>query len=272
MNKLIRKLARAALERLYAARIIRLGRRSFAVVPNAREELQRWLSLEAQLAALIDSHAICLVLDVGANTGQFALETRHFYSGELHSFEPLTRAFEELQKASMKDEHWCVHRLAVGNENRTETLNIASSSDFSSMLTLNSFAVTEFGTKAQSVGNEVVQTRRLDCILSDLGCSPGTRNILLKTDTQGFDLNVIHGLGSWIDDVCVIVVEVSLVPIYADMPHWTTVIGYLESKGFRVAGLYPISWSRGALIEADCVLIKQASTAPIDEEQIGASM
>ncbi len=50
---------------------------------------------------LFHHHGISLVLDVGANTGQYATGIRRRgYSGKIISFEPLTEAYQIVPKGS----------------------------------------------------------------------------------------------------------------------------------------------------------------------------
>ena len=52
--------------------------------------------------------------------------------------------------------------------------------------------------------------------------------------------------------------EVSLIPIYEDMPHWTESIEMYEAAGFGVVGLYPVTRDDGRVIEYDCLLKRPA--------------
>ena len=65
---------------------------------------------------LINQYRIDLVLDVGANQGQFGKMLRYEgYKGEIHSFEPVSRTFERLGEACFKDQKWFAHKLAMGD-------------------------------------------------------------------------------------------------------------------------------------------------------------
>src|SRR5437660_7418193 len=79
-----------------------------------------------------------LVLDVGANMGQFA--TALFddgYSGRIISFEPLPDAHSRLVLAARKRPEWTVApRLALGRAPGTASLYIAGNSVRSSLLAM----------------------------------------------------------------------------------------------------------------------------------------
>ena len=76
---------------------------------------------------LLDRLELDLVLDVGANTGQFAQELRDTgYSGAIVSFEPLSEAHAELIRRSSSDKLWTIApRMALGERCATVSQNVA---------------------------------------------------------------------------------------------------------------------------------------------------
>jgi FkbM family methyltransferase len=79
---------------------------------------------------------IRIVLDVGANTGQFAKELRlHGYHETIISFEPLSEAHAKLEVAAHSDPLWKIApRCAVGAKTGSVQINIAANSFSSSLL------------------------------------------------------------------------------------------------------------------------------------------
>ena len=66
---------------------------------------------------IVETHRIDLVLDVGANTGQFGAYLRELgYAGTIHSFEPVEATFQALQRRTSGDANWSCHRMALGRE------------------------------------------------------------------------------------------------------------------------------------------------------------
>ena len=60
-----------------------------------------------QTVKALNRFEIDLVLDVGANIGQFASELRSFsYQGKLIRFEPLSVAHQALSAAASRDSQW----------------------------------------------------------------------------------------------------------------------------------------------------------------------
>src|ERR1700722_9521358 len=85
------------------------------------------------LSDFIDNRRINLVLDVGANTGQFGqLLRRRGYAGQIISFEPVKEAFRELESAARGDDLWTTANLALGPSSGVMAINISKNSQFSS--------------------------------------------------------------------------------------------------------------------------------------------
>jgi hypothetical protein len=94
-------------------------------------------------------------------------------------------------------------------------------------------------------------------VLDEIASNGSFRKIFLKLDTQGFDMEVFKGLGNKLDEVLVLQSEVSLIPIYDNMPHWTESLALYESAGFGVAGMFPVNWDDGRVVEYDCLLTRK---------------
>jgi len=81
--------------------------------------------------------------------------------------------------------------------------------------------------------------------------------LLLKMDTQGYDLEVFRGAQSLLPNVSCILSELSLIPIYEGMPSYLDALAEFEGHGFCVSGFYPITRNENlTLNEVDCVLVK----------------
>ncbi len=84
-------------------------------------------------AEIMASLEIGMVLDVGANVGQYATELRRFgYGGSILSFEPVSEAFDELVRASSADAGWECVRLALGQSDGSAKLGVTSNTASSS--------------------------------------------------------------------------------------------------------------------------------------------
>jgi FkbM family methyltransferase len=84
---------------------------------------------------LLHNFNIQTLLDVGANTDQFAYYSRKLgYKNTIISFEPLSSAFMILEKFARKDPKWHIHNCAVGDSNGDVEINISANLQSSSLL------------------------------------------------------------------------------------------------------------------------------------------
>ena len=81
-------------------------------------------------------HDFDVVLDVGANRGQYASELRKkfSYTNRIVSFEPMKKAFELLTRKMGDDPSWVGKNWALGAESGEQVINIAGNSASSSLL------------------------------------------------------------------------------------------------------------------------------------------
>src|SRR5437867_13152458 len=84
-------------------------------------------SEHTRLALLLAANQVDLVLDIGANTGQWAQELRRAgYAGDMISFEPLVQAHTQLRKNALGDPRWVVaERMALGERIADVEIHIA---------------------------------------------------------------------------------------------------------------------------------------------------
>lgn len=222
-----------------------------------QDRSRAWFSYRAQLRSLLEQRRVDLVLDVGANEGQFARSLRAIYGGDIISFEPVSSAFERLALASAGDSRWQVHNFALGSEAGEQTIHISNRSVFSSLLKGNEFSVQRFGEEAQQVQEERIRVRRLDTFLEEHVPDVAGRRVFLKMDTQGYDSKVFAGMGRFTQYVVAMHSELSAIPLYEQMVHWTDSIVMYERAGFSVAGMFPVSRDKGAVVEYDCLFVRR---------------
>jgi FkbM family methyltransferase len=230
----------------------RLG---YAVIPHWR--LNRY-PMARHLARMFDLLAIDLVLDVGANSGQYRqfLREEVGYDGWVVSFEPNPYLAALLAEHASEDSRWAVERCALGAAVGTMPFNLMKNSEFSSFLQPSDSATARFA-GMNSVSEQVtVPVETLDNVLPILAARYGARHLYLKLDTQGFDLEVIKGGIRVLSGLEAVQVEASVIPIYEHAPDYVTEISTLQRHGFEPSGFYPNNDGHfPRLIEFDCIMI-----------------
>ena len=211
------------------------------------------------LKRVLDRHGIGMVLDVGANAGQYGRRLRRAgYIGRIVSFEPLTLAHTSLAAAAAEDPMWEVApRMALGDRDGTVTVNISAESDMSSTL---DFTEEMQGLLDDSgyVGAEQAEIARLDTVF-DRFVGPKAR-VLLKVDTQGTERQVVDGAGDALDRITLLQLEMSIVPVYQGEPSYLDTIAWLAGRGFQPVLFIPGYFNRrtARLIAMDGIFARPA--------------
>ena len=221
----VARLRHAARGRVQAA----LGRARWEIRPTTGDADER-------RARLLDSERIDLVLDVGANVGQYGMRLRsNGYQGLIVSFEPYLQAYRQLERTASRDPLWQAHRLAVSDADGEAELNVAGNSFSSSLLPMTARHL-ESAPRSGYVDVERVPSARLDSRWDELA---GGDSAWLKLDVQGFEMHVLRGLGERLGALRVVETELSLTPLYEGAVPWREIVEWLEGRGFALAGVEP---------------------------------
>lgn len=188
------------------------------------------------------------VLDVGANRGQFATDLRGIgYTGQILSFEPVEAEFRGLSARFQGDHGWSGHHLALGAENTTITIKVPQDTVYTSIL--------EAARAWKNYHTETICVRRLDGLLPELVPDHNSRRIFLKMDTQGYDIEVFEGAQGVLDSIVGLQSELSVVPLYKEMPHYIEALRVYEAAGFDLYNLSVVGRQPdGALVEMNCFM------------------
>jgi FkbM family methyltransferase len=186
-------------------------------------------------AKLMRQERIDLLLDVGANAGQYGQRTRRAgYRGQIISFEPLADAYRRLTSVAAEDPAWETRRLALAEEDGTARINVAANSWSSSLLPMGTRHL-HAAPESAFVRTEEVLTARLDSIWDEMAAGYGRP--WLKLDVQGFELHVLLGAADCLDRIRAVQAELSLVPLYEGDTPWRALIDWLGERGFLLAGI-----------------------------------
>ncbi|OYV48059.1 MAG: hypothetical protein B7X10_03650 [Burkholderiales bacterium 21-58-4] len=193
-----------------------------------------------------------IVLDVGANRGQFAQELRSIgYKGLIVSFEPIKSEFLAMEREFENDSNWRGYQIALGSREESMVITVPEFSLFSSFLEFES-SIAHFERDARK---ELVEVRRLDGIFPSLMQEFGFSSVFLKMDTQGYDLEVFKGASGCIESIRGIESELSIQPIYKNMPHYLEALEAYEAEGFDLYNLSVVNRvGNGGLLELNCLM------------------
>jgi FkbM family methyltransferase len=194
-----------------------------------------WRTLGYRRKKVLDEIPINLVLDVGANAGQYGRELRGSgYNGRIVAFEPLSDAFEELTTEFRSDPEHSARNCALGEKRETLSLYQTANSVSSSLLPLANTAYSNYSIFTVSSSNEV-PVYALDEIFD--GCARAGDKILLKIDAQGYEKAILLGARQSLRMIDAIEIELSLQELYVGQALLPEVVALLNFHGFTCVWL-----------------------------------
>jgi FkbM family methyltransferase len=226
-------------------------------IPQARQ-VQRFLD-KGFLIGLLRQLEIDCVLDVGANRGQYAQSLRSIgYRGEIHSFEPIPGDFAKLKDAASGDPAWHVHNYALGRAAGTSALNLVDAGGENTVFS--SFLSPAHDMIPDNVTRIDVQIRTLDEMVEEIpALRDAGRNLFLKLDTQGFDMEVCEGSKAIMPRIRGLQSEISVVQIYDNQPDYIEALQYYRGLGFSLMDLAVVNrTANNEVLEYDCIMARFA--------------
>ena len=196
-----------------------------------------------------------LIVDIGANRGQFSLLARHcFPYSTIISFEPLLKPAQKFRSVFSDDENITLFQSAVGCEKGELPIHVSGRDDSSSFLPITELQELVFPGTAE-VATTYVSIAPLSSFLT---ADDIFGESLLKIDVQGFEYEALRGCEELINCFCHILCECSFVELYSGQQLASAVISWLASKGFSLVGVYnPCLDSAGLVIQADFLFKRQ---------------
>ncbi len=194
------------------------------------------------------------VLDVGANTGGYARLLRRLgYRGHICSFEPNAEAFSALTASFRLDRSWRGFPIALGAKRARAPFHVASAHNESSFL--------DRPQTGWIRRIEEVEIERLDAVFEDLVQSIQDPRVLLKMDTQGYDMKVVEGASATLAKILALQSEVSVQPLYERMVHYTDALRRYEELGYSLMNLSVVvrGKTHGNVVEYDALMARLTS-------------
>lgn len=173
------------------------------------------------------------IIDIGANKGQFSLKIiENGFKGKILSFEPLSFEHKVLVEYSQKIKNWEIaKKCALGDINSKKKFYITGNRESSSLLKILP-KHTKLRPDSIIAATEIVEVEKLENFANQI--RKFKKNLLLKIDAQGSELDILIGAGKVIDDLNCLFIEVSLVRLYENQALWLDIISYLRDYGFEV--------------------------------------
>lgn len=203
----------------------------------------------------LSKYEIKTVLDIGANTGQFAKEIRmKLPQVKIYSFEPLKDCYEQLVQNMKADGNFKAYDFAVGETNSRQEINRSVYSPSSSLLLMENlheemYPHTKGGTK------EEIEVKRLDDVFQNFDLE---KEILVKIDVQGYEEKVLKGGKNLISKAKIVILENSFAELYKGQALFEQIYDIMKNLGLRYRGRIhqKINPATGEILYEDSIFIK----------------
>jgi FkbM family methyltransferase len=208
-------------------------------------------------AKLLDWLNVDLLIDVGANVGQYGSELRAGgYTGRILSLEPQSEPFRRLSALASSDELWTVRQVALGSHSGREEINISPLSEVSSLLEMGERQL-EMDPDSAFVGAETIRLEPGDTVVEEF--INDSSRVGLKLDVQGFEMEVLAGAPALLRRAVFVECEFILVPLYEGQAKISDLVSTFYETGLRLAAVEPgqMDMETGAAIWLDAIFIRE---------------
>lgn len=198
---------------------------------------------------LLNNKPIPIIFDVGANIGQSINQfLNYFPKSEIYSFEPGTNPFLELSTKYNNMENIHLENIAIGSEIKKKEFLENEYSDMSSFLEIDRLGWGKISKKIQ-----------IDITSIDNYCKTnGIANIdVLKSDTQGFELEVYKGAIQMMksNNIHLAYFEFIFSDMYKELPSFHEIYKLLTDNNFRLVNFYDFHYQEGMLSWVDLLFV-----------------
>jgi FkbM family methyltransferase len=176
------------------------------------------------------NNTVRTIFDIGANIGNFTrFVSSVFPDAEVFSFEPVSANYSSLKKNSVENKKVHSYHFTLGSHpEQKKKLFLKEDSTWHSLANNDSWVLDENNF-------EYVTVETVDRFMNE----NSVRSIdILKTDTEGYDLEVLKGAEKALSEnrIKMVICEVGFNKEDIQHTHFSAVQDYLFDKGFRVFG------------------------------------
>jgi FkbM family methyltransferase len=208
-------------------------------ISNAFDDMERFLGNNSKPT----------IFDIGANTGQSVNQfLKYFPDSEIFSFEPNDAAFGVLQKSNMNKKNVYLENCAIGSKIEALAFTENESSDMSSFLELSRVGWGKIKNK------KIINTETVDnyCKRNNI-----QQIDVLKSDTQGFELEVLKGAAEMmkLNKIHLVYFEFIFSDMYKELPSFDLIYKLLHDNNFKLVKFYDFNYQENLLSWADFLFI-----------------
>ncbi len=194
-----------------------------------------------------------LILDVGGADGITAIKFHEkFVNSTVFVFEPLQENINVLQKNITPYKRIRLFQTALGDEKKQSQINITKRITSSSLLAINTSEFKDDYMSSQLVpeNTELINLDTLDNLITK-----DKKVIILKIDVQGFELEVLKGGTTTLQNTSLVMVELQNHKMYLNAPMYYEVDAHLRKSNFTLLQYIPSLRNKHKQEEWDAVYI-----------------
>jgi len=170
------------------------------------------------------------VVDIGAHDGTWISKVKKSgWTGNSLCIEPSQENYKKILSKNLVNTK--IMNIAIGNDNKRVNLNYASNRGLSSsLLDMNTYHL-DAAPQIQYISKQKVTIKRLSSVLKDYDY----RNMYIKIDTQGYELEVLKSIQDRdYHRITALEVESNLVEVYKNAPMLEEIIKHLRLRSFDI--------------------------------------
>ena len=201
------------------------------------------------ITKLTGSQSGLVVFDVGANVGQSIESFRNsLFLPEIHAFEPNRDIFGDLENKFAGTPGVHLNNFGLGASSGAREFIVNTTSEMSSFLEPGTDWWGEIKRRDQ-VGMKTIDEYALERGLTGID--------ILKSDTQGFDFEVLKGATRLLEEhkVHLIYFEIIFSDMYEKLPRFDEVYAFLADRGFVLVTFYKCYYQNNRLSWTDALFI-----------------
>lgn len=191
-----------------------------------------------------------LVVDVGANRGDFAAAVRQLESrSRVLCIEPVPANASALRRRFEGDPSITVSEVAASDQDGAAILHVTDTTELSSLLRPGK-GLSDYGAAARVIEEVDVTTTTLDALVtSDV--------LVLKVDVQGHEAAVLRGAERTLGRTNVVLIEATFRSHYEGDATFADVDYQMKANGFDLAGVGAPTSFPGPLLWCDACYIRR---------------
>jgi FkbM family methyltransferase len=197
-----------------------------------------------------DYQNIRTVFDIGANNGQSAAKyAQDFPNSKIYSFEPELQTFEKLKTNTSNLPQVSVFNMGIGAENGSLELYHGKYSEWNSFVP----GLNDTGEKS------IVEVKKVDDFAQENGLD---KIDVLKTDTEGFDLNVLKGAKGLMNQgkIKFIYIEAGFYSSNERNTNLFEIMEYLKDFDFELFAVYEVGKGGSHMVNGNAMFVHKSAT------------